>query len=59
MVMYYRNLEYFARNTDRGRYRERVWNVKAGECGRCFVFLSLLFDNVKIDGGKIVYNLLL
>ena len=57
--MYYRNLECFARNTDRGRYRERVWNVKVGECGRCFVFLSLLFDNVKIDGGKIVYNLLL
>ena len=57
--MNYRNLECFARNTDRVRYRERVWNVKAGECGRCFVFLSLLFDNVKIDGGKIVYNLLL
>lgn len=27
----------FARDTDRGLYRERVWNGKAGECRGCFV----------------------
>lgn len=27
----------FARDTDRGLYRERVWNGKSGESGECFV----------------------